>query len=140
MPTDLNKTPITTMKSLASNGAFAPAKGTPAWMLDELKEILPEEQILHRAIDLIAFASDASFYRLIPKVVVFPRNIEQIQLLFQYSQKRGIPMTFRAGGTSLSGQAVSDGILVETKRFWQGMRVEEEGSNELTQTSLPYQL
>lgn len=96
-------------------------------MLKELQQILPESQILHSPSDLIAFASDASFYRLIPKAVVFPKNITEIQFLFEYSQKRGIAMTFRAAGTSLAGQAITDGILVETKRFWQGMRVEDEG-------------
>ncbi len=106
---------------------FEPARGTPTWMLEELKKILPEAQILHSPIDLIAFASDASFYRLIPKAVIFPKTLTEIQSLFQYSQKRGIPMTFRAGGTSLAGQALTDGILVEIKRFWQGMQVEDEG-------------
>jgi len=127
MLTELNASQNKSVDSLFDKVAFDSAQGTPAWMLDELKQILPEERILSRPIDLIAFASDASFYRLIPKVVVFPTSIAEVQALFQYSQKRSIPMTFRSAGTSLSGQAVSNGILVETKRFWQRLQVEDNG-------------
>lgn len=54
---------------LPKSDRFDPARGTPAWLRSELKQLLPEERILHRPLDLIAFAADASFYRLIPKVV-----------------------------------------------------------------------
>lgn len=107
--------------------AFDPAKGTPAELLNELRSIFPDDRLLHRPIDLIAFASDASFYRLIPKAVVFPNSVEEIQALFRYSQQQQIPLTFRAAGTSLSGQAITDGILVETRRYWQGLWVENMG-------------
>ena len=113
--------------NLTESEDFEPALGTPAWLRSELKQLLPEERILHRPIDLIAWAADASFYRLIPKVIVLPKTVAEVQALFDYSRQRAIPLTFRAAGTSLSGQAVSDGILVEVKRYWQGLRVEEEG-------------
>lgn len=112
---------------LTESEDFDPALGTPAWLRSELKQLLPEERILQRPLDLIAWAADASFYRLIPKVVVLPKTVEEVQALFDYSRQRAIPLTFRAAGTSLSGQAVSDGILVEVKRYWQRLRVEEEG-------------
>ena len=44
-----------------------------------------------------------SFYRLIPKAVVLAKNEEEIAQLFHFSQREGIPMTFRAAGSSLSG-------------------------------------
>jgi D-lactate dehydrogenase len=78
-------------------------------------------------VDLIAFASDASFYRLIPKAVVFPRSTEEVRAIFRVSRELNIPMTFRAAGTSLSGQAVSDGILVEVARHWRGIKVIDGG-------------
>ena len=112
---------------LTKSQCFDPAQGTPAWLRSELKQLLPEERILHRPLELIAFAADASFYRLIPQVVVLPKTVEEVSSLLDYSRQRAIPLTFRAAGTSLSGQAVSDGILVEVKRYWQGLRVEEEG-------------
>ena len=80
-----------------------------------------------RPIELIAWASDASFYRMIPKAVVQARSLEEIRALFAFSQQTRIPMTFRAAGTSLSGQAISDGLLVEVARNWRELRVEQGG-------------
>src|SRR5450755_3466164 len=85
------------------------------------------DRILIRPIDLIAFASDASFYRLIPKAVVLTKSLEEIKSLFEFSQHSGIPMTFRAAGSSLSGQSISDGLLVEVARHWRGLNVEDGG-------------
>ncbi len=93
----------------------------------ELEKILPSQRIRSRLIDLIAYASDASFYRLIPRVVVLPSTIDEIQKLFQFSQRWKIPLTFRAAGTSLSGQAISDGILVDISRYWRGVSIENAG-------------
>jgi hypothetical protein len=103
------------------------APGTPVWLREELVRFIPEERVLHRPIDLIAFASDASFYRLIPKAVVLASTTGEIKELFRYSRKRNIPLVFRAAGTSLSGQSITDGILVEVKRHWKSIRVEEGG-------------
>ncbi len=85
------------------------------------------ERILIRPIDLIAFASDASFYRLIPRAVVLAKDEEEVHKLFQFSQQHGIPMTFRAAGSSLSGQSISDGLLVEVARYWRNAAVEDSG-------------
>ena len=94
---------------------------------EELGRIVSPARILTRPIDLIAFASDASFYRLIPKAIVLAEGIAEIQALFRFSHERKIPITFRTAGTSLSGQAVSDGILVEVARHWKGLAVEDNG-------------
>ena len=92
-----------------------------------LATAIAADRVLIRPIDLIAYASDASFYRLIPKAVVQAQSVEEIRALFAFSQQTHIPMTFRAAGTSLSGQAVSDGLLVEVARNWRELRVEEGG-------------
>ena len=88
-------------------------------IIDELKAILPEERIKGRLIDRHSYARDASFYRLIPEVIVQPVNEQEIIDLFSYSQKTKLPLVFRAAGTSLSGQSITDGILVEVSRHWQ---------------------
>ncbi|MDE3246931.1 MAG: FAD-binding oxidoreductase, partial [Acidobacteriota bacterium] len=95
---------------------------------DSLADIVGPDRVLDRPVDLIAFASDASFYRLIPKAVVFPASVEEVRGLFRLSRERKVPMTFRAAGTSLSGQSVSDGILVEVARHWRGLQVLEDGA------------
>ena len=78
---------------------------------------------LHR----IAYANDASYFRLVPQAVVQPNSIGEIQSLFKFTQQNKISMTFRAAGTSLSGQAVTDGILVDISKHWGNYNVEENG-------------
>src|SRR5208283_2968403 len=110
--------------------ATHPARSTsqPSSELREaLVRIAAPERVLTRPIELIAFASDASFYRLIPKAVVLAKGAEEVQALFRLSHERRIPLTFRAAGTSLSGQAVTEGILVEVARHWRGVKIEDGG-------------
>jgi D-lactate dehydrogenase len=109
------------MKNLS---AAVPSRST---LFDALSEIVEPRRVLTRPIDLIAFASDASFYRLIPKAVVLARGSSEIQALFRFSHERRIPLTFRAAGTSLSGQAITDGILVEVARHWRTVTIEAGG-------------
>ncbi len=96
-------------------------------LVDRLSRLIPRERVLSRPIERIAYASDASFYRLIPQAVVLAKDIEEIKALFAFSHAERIPLTFRAAGTSLSGQAVTDGILVEVARHWRTVRVEDGG-------------
>ena len=105
----------------------SPAQISPEQIKSSLDGTIAAERVLIRPIDLIAYASDASFYRLIPKAVVQAQSVEEIQALFAFSQRMRIPMTFRAAGTSLSGQSISDGLLVEVARNWRDLRVEEGG-------------
>jgi D-lactate dehydrogenase len=93
----------------------------------ELRAILSPERVLTRRLDRVAFANDASVYRLVPRAVVFPTTIAEVQALFRLSREHGVPIVFRAAGTSLSGQAVTDGILVVVSRHWRRFEVEESG-------------
>jgi D-lactate dehydrogenase len=93
-----------------------------------LERFLDPGQILDRPIELVAFAADASVYKLVPRAVVFPKGVEEIQGLFAHSRVSGVPMTFRAAGTSLSGQAISDGILAEVARYWRKVEVLDQGA------------
>lgn len=95
---------------------------------EELQKILPEERIRARYIDLVSFASDAGFYYLLPKAVVQPVNEAEIIALFDFSRRHGIPLVFRTGGTSLSGQSITDGILVDLSQHWNRIKVEDEGA------------
>jgi FAD/FMN-containing dehydrogenase len=97
------------------------ASGTPQGLRRALSALIGADQVLHRAIDLVRYASDASPYRLIPQVVVTPRTIEDIVALLNYCRENGHHATFRAAGTSLCGQSQSDDILIEVRRHWYGM-------------------
>jgi D-lactate dehydrogenase len=92
-----------------------------------LRRILDRGRVLDRPIDRIAFSSDASFYRLVPQAVVQPATLGEIARLFAFSRTRSIPLVFRAGGTSLSGQSITDGILVDVARYWRSAEIEDEG-------------
>ena len=93
-----------------------------------LYKILPAERIKMRLIDRYAYAGDASHYYLVPKAVIQPISIEEIKSLFEFSHREKINITFRAGGTSLSGQGVTDGILVDLSNFWRRIVVENNGA------------
>ena len=93
-----------------------------------LRSILPGECIATDTVTRIAFAPDASLYWYVPKAVVFPRTLQDVQQLFAWSRQYRIPLTFRAAGTSLSGQAVTEGVLVEVRRHWQHWEILHEGA------------
>ena len=92
----------------------------------QLSEIIPSSRVRARLIDRIAYANDASYFRLVPEAVVQPNSISEIQSLFKFTQQNKIPMTFRAAGTSLSGQAVTDGILVDISKHWDKFSIEDD--------------
>jgi D-lactate dehydrogenase len=94
---------------------------------EDLTRIIPKERIRNRFIDLVSFASDAGFYYLLPKAIVQPVSENEIIGLFSFSRKHKIPLVFRTGGTSLSGQSITDGILVDLSQFWNKIRIEEDG-------------
>jgi len=93
----------------------------------KLLSILPKERVRARLIDRYAFASDASHFYLVPRAVVQPVSIEEIKKIFEFSHRENIHITFRAGGTSLSGQAVTDGILVDLSNYWRKVVPENNG-------------
>jgi D-lactate dehydrogenase len=103
------------------------AAGTPARLRDDLVALLGADRVLSRPIDLIRYATDASPYRLFPKVVVIAHNVDDVRKVFDYARQRHESVTFRAAGTSLSGQAQGDGILVDVRRHWAGVTVEADG-------------
>ena len=94
----------------------------------QLSQIIHPSRLLTSYLHRIAYANDASYFRLVPQAVVQPNSIGEIQSLFKFSQRHKIPMTFRAAGTSLSGQAVTDGILVDISKYWGKYSVEDHGS------------
>ncbi len=75
-----------------------------------------------------AFANDAGPYLLIPQAVMQPRSEAEIQAIFKASQEKRVPISFRAGGTSLSGQSVTDGWLVDIGRHWRKIEPIDRGA------------
>jgi D-lactate dehydrogenase len=103
------------------------AEGTPQPLRSRLVDLLGADKVLSRLTDLVRYASDASPYRYVPQAVVMPADVADVTSLFAFSRSTGVPLVFRAAGTSLNGQSQSSGILVDVRRHWSGMTVEDDG-------------
>jgi len=103
------------------------ASGVAEPLRRELEELLGPDRVLARASDLIRYASDASPYRLFPQAVVMAHDAGDVAKVLAYGKRSGIPVTFRAGGTSLNGQGQTEGILVDVRRHFGGVAVEDGG-------------
>jgi D-lactate dehydrogenase len=97
-------------------------------LLKRLQGALPAGRILSRPIDRLARASDASMYRIVPEVVVRPRDASDVRTILDIARALKQPVTYRAAGTSLSGQAVGGGILVDLSLDWGRFRIEDAGA------------
>ncbi len=87
---------------------------------------IPNDRIFTDPIHTLAYGTDASFYRLIPKIVIKAIDENEVQTILKYASKDNLPVTFRAAGTSLSGQAISDSILVVCSFGWRKIEVLNE--------------
>lgn len=80
-----------------------------------------------RAFDRVVAAVDASHYLLTPRAVVTPKDAHEVAALFAYATAAGERLAFRSGGTSLSGQSSTGNILVDTRRFFRSISIEDDG-------------
>jgi D-lactate dehydrogenase len=105
------------------------AKKLLSTLTQDLRRTLGENTVItERAIDRLAAAHDASHYLQVPQVVVTPSCVEDIARLFAVSHRSGVPITFRSGGTSLSGQGITNGILVDSRKQFRTIEVLEQGA------------
>ena len=80
-------------------------------LIDALSNLLPARQFITDPLRRLAYGTDASFYRMTPEVVAAVETEEEVQALLGVAHAHGRPVTFRAAGTSLSGQAVTSSVL-----------------------------
>jgi D-lactate dehydrogenase len=78
--------------------------------------------------DRVVAGVDASHFLLTPSAVVTPRDIAQLAAVFAFAAATGRHVTVRSGGTSLSGQASSDGILIDTRRYFRTIEPLDDGN------------
>lgn len=95
---------------------------------DRLRARIEAGRVLDDATTITKYAADASAYLLRPRVVVLAASVADIQASFEVARETGVPLAFRAAGTSLSGQSQTDGILVEAQRHWRGITVLDDGA------------
>ena len=103
-------------------------RARPQPLRGDLGALLGADRVLARASDIVRYASDASPYRLLPQAVVMAHDAGDVSKVLEYGRSSGTPVVFRAGGTSLNGQGQSDGILVDVRRHFGGVSVEEGGA------------
>jgi D-lactate dehydrogenase len=94
---------------------------------DAAAAFIPKSRLLIDPLKTLAFGTDASFYRLIPKIVIKAESVDEITRILQTANRLGIPVTFRAAGTSLSGQAVTDSVLVLLAGAWKNYSLHGNG-------------
>lgn len=111
----------------AAGEADAVPVATPPWLRDGLAALVGAEQVLSRPSDLARYASDASPYRYLPRVVVVARSAADVGAVLGFAGRHDLSVTFRAAGTSLNGQSQGSGILVDVRRHFAGAVVEEDG-------------
>lgn len=95
---------------------------------EQLRKYFSEHKLRLSLTDRYAFAGDAGFYYLLPQAIVQPDSVDDIKQLFVFANQHHIPLTFRTAGTSLSGQSITDGILVDLSKHWKKIQPLEDGS------------
>ncbi|GHT63855.1 4Fe-4S ferredoxin [Bacteroidia bacterium] len=87
--------------------------------LTEISRFIPRKRIYTDELRRLAWGADAGFYRLIPQIVIRSENEEEVSRLLSIADRLNVPVTFRAAGTSLSGQAISDSVLIVAGKNWE---------------------
>ena len=96
--------------------------------LRDISTFIPQERIYTDELRRLAWGTDAGFYRLIPQVVIRSDNEKEVSELLKCANKHLLPVTFRAAGTSLSGQAISDSILIVAGKHWEKYTVSPDAT------------
>ena len=97
-------------------------------LVDSLRNALGPERVSDRPIDLARLAHDASHYLVRPRAVVVARESADIARALAVARAHRVGVTFRSGGTSLSGQGVGDGVLIDTRQGFRGIDVLDDGA------------
>ena len=91
--------------------------------LNALQGFIPEDRLITDPLRTLAYGTDASFYRLIPQIVVRAGSEDEIVKIVQLADSHNISVTFRAAGTSLSGQAITDSVLIQLGDGWDNYEI-----------------
>ncbi len=97
--------------------------------LSDLKQFMPSDRIYTDELRTLGWGTDASFYRQIPKVVIRSDGEEEISKIVRACRKYKLPFTFRAAGTSLSGQSCTDSVLIVAGKHWEKYTLSADGES-----------
>ncbi|MDR1860182.1 MAG: FAD-binding oxidoreductase [Bacteroidales bacterium] len=96
--------------------------------LKELQRIIPAQRRYVDVLRRLSWGTDAGFYRFIPQAVIQTATEAEVSGVVRAAARHGIPLTFRAAGTSLSGQAATDSVLAVAGKHWEHCTVLENGN------------
>ncbi len=102
--------------------------GAYAKLKDKLAAFIPAARLVSDPLRTMAYGTDASFYRLNPKLVVEVVDEAEVIKCLQLARELQTPVTFRAAGTSLSGQAITDSVLLRLGWGWRQYSISDDGS------------
>lgn len=95
--------------------------------LKQIRKFIPGKRLYVDSLRRLAWGTDAGFYRLVPQVVIRSRDEAELSRILQAASSEGIAVTFRAAGTSLSGQSISDSVLIVAGKNWEKYSVSRNG-------------
>ena len=99
----------------------------PAAFVRDAERLIAQDRRFDDPLSTLAFGTDASFYRLIPKLVIRVESEDEVVELLRLARRDQVPVTFRAAGTSLSGQAISDSVLIVLGDNWNAKEIRGQG-------------
>ena len=94
-------------------------------LISDLRQFIPSDRIYTDELRTLGWGTDASFYRQIPKVVIRSDGEAEISKIVRLCRKYKLPFTFRAAGTSLSGQSCTDSVLIVAGKHWEKYEIGE---------------
>ncbi|AUB76886.1 4Fe-4S ferredoxin [Pseudomonas sp. Lz4W] len=100
----------------------------PAAFVRDVEQLIAQDRRFSDPLSTLAFGTDASFYRLIPKLVIRVESEDEVVELLRLARRDQVPVTFRAAGTSLSGQAISDSVLIVLGDNWNAKEIRGQGT------------
>ena len=100
----------------------------PASFMRDAEQLIPKDRRFDDPLSTLAFGTDASFYRLIPKLVIRVESEDEVVELLHLARRDQVSVTFRAAGTSLSGQAISDSVLIVLGDNWNAKEIRGQGT------------
>lgn len=99
----------------------------PVAFLSAIEQQIPSERCFSDPLSMLTMGTDASFYRLLPKLVVRVESEAEVAFILQQASAHQVAVTFRAAGTSLSGQAISDSVLIVLGDRWNNKEILDNG-------------
>lgn len=100
---------------------------TDKQLYSQLLQLFPAEQVFTDELSRLVKGTDAGLYRLVPKAVVRVNSEDEVIRLLRFCHHENIPITFKAAGTSLSGQTISDSILMEIGQGFEFSAITDNG-------------